>query len=972
MGDDITQLMRSTHGNPELTIDPAMLKDYILHKLSDLLFLRGYSLQYVELPVPVHMQPTRSVNRLLSEQYSYNTADLRMEVPRLLSELNADQKIVFDAVITSVHSRRGELFFVYGHGGTGKTFLWRTITAVLRSEGRVVLTVASSGLSSLLLDGGVTAYSRFKIPLKLREGSTCEIKKNTNLAQLLRETSLIIWDEAPMSNKFCFEALDRSMRDILGDNNIASCEKTFGGVTVVLGGDFRQTLPVVPHGTRLETLSASITNSYLWPSCRLLRLTINMRLATTNAHLSDRQAIADFASWLLSIENGTAPATALYNCSEDDWIKIPDNLLVQHAGDKESAIIQAVYNDLQNRYHDDGYLRVRAIITPKNDAVNTLNEIILGHIPTEHRDYLSSDSIQGSEKIAEDIQTMYPTDILNTIATMTTPVSMITTTNPPIPVAVLTPTTDTENARLHGRAVRIWQAADARYGRVYNMAFLFIDHTGGKIQGLIPVPDYQRISNVFTEDNLCQITRFTLEGSTPDYQVVRHPYVLSLTTETVVTVLPPDLYDIPKNYFNFVSFTEIGVSITHLKAVMDIIGRIVGFSDVVTTNSTPQPSRVRGMYIADNEGRTIELALWGDYADQFNIIELFELSKQRPIIIAFNNAQIKYWRGIYGLKTYSGTRFYMEPSIKEIADYLALTPYDGIPITLHATAHTYNIHIVTPHRADPIKVTMAQLNGLYLDNYNENHYLCAGVIMSINNRFDWYYESCPDCRRKLGRNGGQLWCDHCKTRKMNSIPWYKIRVQAVDQTGDAQFVLLGKLGEEAVGMTAQAVVALQQQDRNRTPAPLMEIIGKKFLFTFAGKQRVPYQSNRIYTVVSIAAVPPEQLQLLPQPILHIEAASMFAAASSAETGGGEPHTPPHPAIVIDHSVMEQPSEDGPTPHLAGPADTRGKRPLKDEEQMVQPATKTARRSLKFNEPAEGVLQSVAGQVLPDKENNPSA
>ncbi|KAJ4749610.1 Replication protein A 70 kDa DNA-binding subunit A [Rhynchospora pubera] len=546
---------------------------------------------------------------------------------------------------------------------------------------------------------------------------------------------------------------------------------------------------------------------------------------------------------------------------------------------------------------------------------------------------------------------------------MTTPLPVTTTIDPPVPVLTLTPTIDTENVRIHGRPVRIWEAADARFGRVYNMAFLFIDHTGSKIQGLIPVPEYQRQSAVFREDSLCEISRFTLEGSTRDYQVVKHPYMLSLTRETVVTMLQPGLYDIPTTHFDFVSFREIGVSVTHLKAVIDVIGRIVGFSDVVLTTGS-QSSRVRGMYLADNEGRTVELALWGNYADQFDVLELFEQSKQCPIIIAINNAQIKYWRGIYGLKTYSGTRFHADPSLNEIANYIALTPHDGMPITLHATAQTYNIHVVTPHRADPIKVTMAQLMGLYLDNYNENYYQCAGVIMNINNRFDWYYESCPDCRRKLGKNGGHLWCDHCSARRPNSIPWYKIRVQAVDQTGDAQFVLLGRLGEQAVGMPAQAVVALQQQDRKITPAPLIGIVGKKFMFTFAGKQRVPYQENRIYTVVDLAPVPPELLDLLPQPILHIEAAPLFASASSTPIAEGEPHTPPHQSIAtaspaspqIGHSLAKQSSAHTPTEQYATLADARGKRPLlKEQDTPDQPAA-TIKRKLDFDEPPADTLQ----------------
>ena len=69
------------------------------------------------------------------------------------------------------------MFFVYGHGGTGKTFLWNTIINGIRLEGKIVLAIASSGIASLLLPGGRTARSRFKIPINIEECSTCRISK---------------------------------------------------------------------------------------------------------------------------------------------------------------------------------------------------------------------------------------------------------------------------------------------------------------------------------------------------------------------------------------------------------------------------------------------------------------------------------------------------------------------------------------------------------------------------------------------------------------------------------------------------------------------------------------------------------------------------------------------------------------------------------------------------------------------------
>ncbi|KAJ3696542.1 hypothetical protein LUZ61_000247 [Rhynchospora tenuis] len=522
--------------------------------------------------------------------------------------------------------------------------------------------------------------------------------------------------------------------------------------------------------------------------------------------------------------------------------------------------------------------------------------------------------------------------------------------NPPVPVDSLTLTTKTDIIRIHGRPVRIWPAQDPRFGRVYSMAFLFIDHTGGKIQGIIPVPDYQRLSNIFSEENICEISRFTVEGSTLDYQVVKHPFILSLTRQTVVTALQPDSYDIPTKHFDFSSFDDLGVRITHLKAV-------TGFSDIIENNTGALPSRVQAMYLTDNRGKTVELALWGDYITQFNIPELFEKSKQGPIIIACNSVQLKYWRGIYGLKTYSGTRFYMDPSIKEIADYLAATPYDGNPITLHATSETYNIHLATSsalQRSAPIKLTIAQLNALYLDAYNENHYQCAAIIMNVNNRFDWYYESCPECHRKLSQNATGIWCGNCNVRRTNGLPWYKIRVQAVDQTGSAQFVLLGRLGEAAVGMTAQALVAVQQQNNN-VPDQLMAIVGKKYLFTVAGKQRVSHQENRPYTVVSMLEVPPEMLPLLPQPILDHEVADLLSHESPF-TVLADLHTPAHPSAATSSSshMLAQNLLTYHTPQGSTEASDNDqkqvhmKRPLADEEDGCEVPAKNVKRKLEFD------------------------
>jgi hypothetical protein len=96
-----------------------------------------------------------------------------------------------------------------------------------------MICVTSSGIAVLLLPGGITAHSRFKIPLKLEPTSTCPISKGSNLARLIVKATLIIWDEVPMTNKLTFEAVNRTLRDLYGN-----ADTPFNGKPFLSSGDF--------------------------------------------------------------------------------------------------------------------------------------------------------------------------------------------------------------------------------------------------------------------------------------------------------------------------------------------------------------------------------------------------------------------------------------------------------------------------------------------------------------------------------------------------------------------------------------------------------------------------------------------------------------------------------------------------------------------------------------------------------------
>lgn len=233
-----------------------------------------------------------------------------------VAALNTEQRAIFDTIVNAVLQQdmvQQRLYFIDGPGGSGKTYLYNTLLSYVRTVlNQSAIAVASTGVAALLLFGGATAHSTFRIPVEcLNETSTCRISVQSERAKQLRNATLIVWDEAPMMNRFAVEAVDRTLRDIMSRNDSLLKNIPFGGKVVVFGGDFRQTLPVIEGANRAQTTAASISRSYIWQHVQICRLTINMRLQNINHDTQHAHRQRAFAQYLLNIGEGRIPTSKL-------------------------------------------------------------------------------------------------------------------------------------------------------------------------------------------------------------------------------------------------------------------------------------------------------------------------------------------------------------------------------------------------------------------------------------------------------------------------------------------------------------------------------------------------------------------------------------------------------------------------------------------------------------------------------------
>ena len=205
-----------------------------------------------------------------------------------------------------------------------------------------MVAVAMSGIAALLLEGGRTVHSRFKLPVPLPlETAVANVNASSGLAQLLRHTHLLIWGEAPNAPKPAFDAIDRCLRDLLDGAPCRSRHLPFGGLPVLLGGDFRQIPPV------LHRVDASAVPSFTLRNCSFWKDDDHM---TKFSLTRNKRAEGDeqYAAFLLQIGNGMYSAPDEFNgesasdsnttTSNPAMVTLPSSLLLPPESDEEALL----------------------------------------------------------------------------------------------------------------------------------------------------------------------------------------------------------------------------------------------------------------------------------------------------------------------------------------------------------------------------------------------------------------------------------------------------------------------------------------------------------------------------------------------------------------------------------------------------------------------------------------------------------
>ncbi|XP_043462925.1 ATP-dependent DNA helicase pif1-like [Leptopilina heterotoma] len=370
-----------------LPVEISLQKSLLL--INEVFNFHGFTLHQFGLP-NIDLKILEDYNSVDKENNALTLQLLKKEANNLIESLNDEQPQVFNNVMMAVHNDEYDsiYFFLDGPGGSGKSYLHNTIITTVESEEIVVLSVTWTGIAANLLKGGRTSHSMFKFPIPINEDSTCNISGMSKHAELLRSAKIIIWDEISMAPKYALQAMESMLRDI------TKCNKPFGGKVILLSGDFRQTLPIVPHGSRTHIVEVCVKNSKLWQYFETRSLNVNVRL-------HDNQV--KFSNWLLNVGDGKPQSTFE---KENDALEIPQDLI------SNGNLIDEIYGPSINP--NDVSVYSSCILSLTNSEVLNLNDRILSKLEGEKVIYYSIDS-HVSDDDAKDENNIVPVEFLNSL-----------------------------------------------------------------------------------------------------------------------------------------------------------------------------------------------------------------------------------------------------------------------------------------------------------------------------------------------------------------------------------------------------------------------------------------------------------------------------------------------------------------------------------------------------------------------------
>ncbi|XP_071648279.1 replication protein A 70 kDa DNA-binding subunit isoform X1 [Temnothorax longispinosus] len=344
--------------------------------------------------------------------------------------------------------------------------------------------------------------------------------------------------------------------------------------------------------------------------------------------------------------------------------------------------------------------------------------------------------------------------------------------------------------------------------------------------------------------NVYYISRCTLKAANKQFNMLKNDYEMTMTGDTEIVPCHENSDDIPTLQFNFCPISQ--VENKEKNVLIDVLGVVTTFNDVqhIMQRTTGRELLKRDVNIVDDSGTMVCVTLWGKQAEDFD-------GSNNPIL-AIKGARVGEFNGGKNLSLINSSVLEKDPDLPEAHRlrgwYTAVGHSENAKSLSRAGGSgDFNAPLCTFQEA-----TEARLG----EKMNLPDSFTVVAIVNMIRVENAIYKACPvdGCKKKLiDQSTGVFRCEKCNKDYPNFTYRLLASMSVVDATGSRWITAFSEDAEKILGMSAQELGELKENDNDAYMQKFDEVNFKRFLFSLRAKSEFFQDEMRIKHVCTSVA-----------------------------------------------------------------------------------------------------------------------
>jgi replication factor A1 len=285
------------------------------------------------------------------------------------------------------------------------------------------------------------------------------------------------------------------------------------------------------------------------------------------------------------------------------------------------------------------------------------------------------------------------------------------------------------------------------------------------------------------------------------------------------------------------NFTKIGdLNSVEKDATIDVIGVLkeVGEVSTITGKNTQKDYNKRELTLADDSQTSVRLTIWGNQAQTFDA----------PIesIIAFKGVKVSDFGG-RSLSLLSSGSMNIEPDIDEAHKLRGWYHAAGQNATFSTHQNLATSAGANAKNDNKLISTIIEEESYLQDN--PQYFNLKASVIYVKNTGMVAYPACqtPNCNKKvIDENPDEWWCEKCQMKWPKPEYRYILQVSVADHTGSMWLSCFDEAGRMIMGMSANELMEIKEEDEKKYTDAMMEATCKTFNFRVRAKMET-YQDQ---------------------------------------------------------------------------------------------------------------------------------